>query len=43
MLTKLRQMICRHEWRMSKFQALVPGIDQICTKCGKRRHIDSSR
>lgn len=35
---KIRQMLCRHEWRMSRFQALVPGIDWECPKCGKQHH-----
>lgn len=40
MFRKIRQMLCRHNWVFSRFQALVPGIDWECTKCGMRRHTD---
>lgn len=36
MLRKLRQMICRHDWQVTKFQALVPGTGRECKKCGKQ-------
>lgn len=39
MFKKLRQMLCRHDWQTTRFQALVPGIGQQCTKCGKHRQI----
>ena len=39
MLKKIRQMICRHHWQTTKFQALVPGTGQECTECGKHRQI----
>lgn len=38
-LRKLRQMLCRHDWKTTKFQALVPGVGQQCTKCGAQRQI----
>ncbi|KII16298.1 hypothetical protein [Phaeobacter sp. S60] len=38
-LRKLKPMICSHDWRATKFQALVPGIGQECTKCGKQRRV----
>jgi hypothetical protein len=40
---KLRQMLCRHDWQTTKFQALVPGIGQQCSKCGKHRRVYQSR
>lgn len=36
MFRKLRQFFCRHHWRPTKFQALVPGTSYECTKCGKK-------
>ncbi|MFV1535247.1 hypothetical protein VWX96_17060 [Phaeobacter sp. A90a-4f] len=38
-LRKIKPMICSHDWRATKFQALVPGIGQECTKCGKQRQV----
>lgn len=40
---KLRQALCRHDWQTTKFQALVPGIGQQCSKCGKHRRVYQSR
>lgn len=34
LFTKIRQRLCRHEWRVSRFQALVPGTSCECVKCG---------
>jgi hypothetical protein len=39
MLRTIREWLCRHDWQTTKFQALVPGIGQQCTKCGKHRQI----
>lgn len=37
---KLRSLFCRHEWKVSKFQALVLGTTSYrCAKCGKFRSI----
>lgn len=35
MLRKLHQLLCRHKWRVTRFQALVPGVSCECIKCGK--------
>lgn len=40
LLTAIRQWFCRHEYRPTKFQALVPGTSYECTKCGKRAYRD---
>lgn len=40
---KLWQMLCSHDWQATKFQALVPGIGQECTKCGKQRRVYQER
>lgn len=34
-LLMIRQAICRHEWGVTKFQALVPGTSYRCGKCSK--------
>ncbi len=39
MLRRIRQWLCAHDWQVTKFQALVPGIGQQCTKCGKQRQV----
>lgn len=39
-VTAIRQWFCRHEYRLTKFQALVPGASYQCTKCGKRAYRD---
>jgi len=31
----IRQALCKHTWRPTLFQALVPGTSYECTKCGK--------
>ena len=31
---KLRQRLCRHQWRVSRFQPLIPGTSYTCVKCG---------
>jgi hypothetical protein len=31
----LRQLFCRHTWRLTRFQALVGPNTYECTKCGK--------
>lgn len=36
---KMRMHFCAHDFQTTKFQALVPGIGQQCTKCGKQRQI----
>jgi hypothetical protein len=44
LLTKLRQAFCRHEWRLTIFQALVGDSTVQCVKCGrmeKRRALDA--
>ena len=36
---KLKQLLCRHEWRVSMFQALSRGSTSYrCIKCGKYHH-----
>jgi hypothetical protein len=35
LLIKIRQRLCRHQWKLSRFQALVPGRSVTCVKCGK--------
>ena len=35
LIQRIRQKMCRHEWQPSKYQALIPGADYFCTKCGK--------
>lgn len=32
---KIRQLLCRHEYRPTKYQALVPGTSYECVKCKK--------
>jgi hypothetical protein len=39
MFKRLRQFLCSHEWKATRFQALVPGLGQQCTKCGKQRQV----
>ncbi len=39
MLRKIREWLCRHDFQTTPYQALVPGIGQQCTKCGKQRRI----
>ena len=40
LLVRLRQAVCRHNWRQSNFQALVGySISYKCTKCGKWQHV----
>lgn len=39
MFRRIREWLCRHDWQTTKYQALVPGIGQQCTKCGKHRQI----
>lgn len=34
----IQALLCRHEWKPTKFQALVPGTTVRCTKCGKQEH-----
>lgn len=34
-MTTLRRFFCRHQWRVTRFQALVSGVSYECTKCGK--------
>jgi hypothetical protein len=36
LFTKIRQWFCRHDWKMTRFQALIPGNGYRCTKCGKQ-------
>ncbi len=36
LFVRIRQRLCRHEWRVTRFQALVPGTSYECTKCGKQ-------
>jgi hypothetical protein len=31
----LRQLLCRHDWKLYKFQPLVGDPALICTKCKK--------
>jgi hypothetical protein len=33
-LRNLRQRLCTHKWRVSKFQPLIPGTSYTCVKCG---------
>lgn len=38
--TMFKRLICAitgHNWKMSRFQALVPGMSYICTKCDKHK------
>lgn len=35
LLIAIRQSLCRHQWKLSRFQALVPGRSVQCVKCGK--------
>lgn len=37
-LSLIRQWFCHHEYRLTKFQALVPGHSYECTKCGSRAY-----
>ena len=39
MIKKIRQSLCCHNWQTTRYQALVPGVGQECTKCGKQRQI----
>lgn len=39
MFKKIRRRLCRHDWKTTRFQALVPGTGQECTKCGAHRRI----
>lgn len=32
----VKQYLCRHDWRPTKFQALVGGRSYRCSKCGKQ-------
>ena len=36
----IRNWLCRHNYRPSKFQPLVPGTSYECSKCGKIIHHD---
>jgi len=38
----LREWLCRHDWKVSRFQALssTPGMDCVCKKCGKIERLD---
>lgn len=36
MFHRVRQWFCRHDFKVTKYQALVPGIGWECTKCGKQ-------
>lgn len=38
--TAIRQWLCRHEYRPTKFQALVPVTSYECTKCGRVAYRD---
>lgn len=38
--TAIRQLFCRHNYRPTRLQALVPGTSYQCTKCGKRAYRD---
>ena len=40
LLIAIRQWFCRHEYRPTKFQALVPGTRYKCTKCGRMAYLD---
>jgi hypothetical protein len=31
---KLKQRLCCHRWRVSRFQPLIPGTSYTCVKCG---------
>lgn len=44
LLTRLRRLFCRHDWRLTRFQAFVPGWSVECRKCGRtgRKHHDGS-
>lgn len=42
-ISKIRQFFCRHEWRPTKFQALVPVTSYECVKCGKHAYRDWER
>lgn len=42
-VTKIRRFFCHHEWRPTKFQALVPSTSFECVKCGKLEYRDWSR
>jgi len=33
------QLLCRHQWKPSRFQRLGGGASFKCTKCGKYRHV----
>ena len=37
----IHQWFCRHDWKATRFQALVPGTSYCCTKCGKRERFYS--
>ncbi|WP_260003816.1 hypothetical protein [Leisingera caerulea] len=39
MLRKIREWLCRHDFQTTRYQALVPGTGQQCTKCSKQRRI----
>lgn len=40
-VTTIRQWLCRREWRVTRFQALVPGTSYRCAKCGKQERFYS--
>jgi len=31
------QLLCRHDWKLYKFQPLVGDLTYVCTKCGKMK------
>lgn len=37
----IRQLLCRHQWRATKFQALGGPTSHECVKCGKMDWGDS--
>lgn len=36
----LRQVFCKHEWRMTMFQSLCGPTSYYCGKCGKQSDAD---
>ncbi len=44
LISAIRRWLCRHDYRLSRFQALGAGTEHgysyECTKCGKMRYDD---
>jgi hypothetical protein len=38
LLQNLREWLCSHDFKRTRFQPLVVGTSWQCTKCGKSKH-----